>query len=192
MKRITPIINETLQYFRHIIRIVLLLLLILPAAMKGTAQDKYPVPPANPAQLFYIQRTPNTNTIVYALNLKNGVLDTETPVHEYWIRYGDQGQQAELSYIQRKFAYGVNAKLIAKDKYEIRFVSYKKYVLYLMKAKDDKYHVYTAIDGKQAILNRIFIHIKAGGSFWSPNIDHVELNALDPSTGAAITGTIKI
>ncbi|MBC8032972.1 MAG: DUF4833 domain-containing protein [Chitinophagaceae bacterium] len=172
---------------------VALLVLILSVCTSNViAQHKFPVPSGNLSQLFYLQRTPNTNTIVYELNEKNGVLDTKDPVHVFWIRYGDKGEQAELSYIQRRFAYGLNARLIDKDKYELRFVSYKKYVLYLMKAKDNKFHVYATINGKLTILNRIFIHIKSGGSFWSPNIDYVELNAYDSLTGAPVTGTIKV
>ena len=69
--------------------------------------DSFPVPKNNPGQLFYLQRTPNTNTIVCELNYKNGVLDKDDPVHVFWIRYGEQGQKAELNFIQRNFPYRV-------------------------------------------------------------------------------------
>jgi hypothetical protein len=109
----------------------------------------------------------------------------------FWIRYGEQGQRAELSFIQRSFAYGVKSKPVAKDKYELHFVSYKKAVMQLVKAADNKYHIYATINQKMAILNRIFIHIN-GGSFWSPNIEYVDLEGIDPVTGKGISERRKI
>src|ERR1700753_4000546 len=67
--------------------------------------DKFPVPADNVSRLFYVQRNPNTNTIIYELNNKDGHLDTENPIHVYWIKYADKGQLEELNYIQRKLAY---------------------------------------------------------------------------------------
>ncbi|WP_259071757.1 DUF4833 domain-containing protein [Mucilaginibacter sp. X4EP1] len=39
----------------------------------GHAQDslKFPVPRGNPKQLFFLQRSQNTNTVVYELNIKD-------------------------------------------------------------------------------------------------------------------------
>jgi len=151
----------------------------------------FPTPTGNPNQLFYLQRDPNTNTIVCELNFKDGVLDEDDPVHTFWIRYTEKGQRAELNFIQRNFAYGVKSKLLQKEKYELHFVSYKKYSMYLMKAADNNYHVFATINKKQVILNRIFIRVN-GGSFWKPNIEYVELKGSDPATGAEVTERMKI
>ena len=60
----------------------------------GQGTVKYPIPTGNPNQLFFLQRDPNTNTIVYELNVKsNGELDMDNPVHAYWIRYQYKGQK---------------------------------------------------------------------------------------------------
>src|SRR5882757_1707547 len=124
------------------------------------AQEGFPVPAGNANQLFYLQRTPNTNTVVYELNYdKNGELDTDNPVHVFWIRYGEKGQRAELSFIQRHFAYGIKTKLVSKDLYEMHIVSYKKRLLYLRKTADNTFYVYTMIDNKQVMVNRIFLKI---------------------------------
>lgn len=155
------------------------------------AQDKFPVPAGNPNQLFYLQRTSNTNTIVCELNLDKGALDADDPVHVFWIRYADDGQREELNYIQKKFAYGVKAILIEKDKYELHFVSYKKYRMYLMRGNNNKFNVYATINKKEAILNRIFVKI-SGGSFWTPNVEYVELKGIDPSTGKEVMERMKI
>lgn len=191
-------INETGFYMKQILsgkRIVLIIGLItgmLAISKNGHGQvSNFPVPAADTNRLFYLQRTPNTNTIVYELNYDKGVLNEKEPVHVFWIRYGEQGQRAELSFIQRSFAYGVKTKAVAKDRYELRFVSYKKAAMQLVKAADNKYHIYATINQKMAILNRIFIHIN-GGSFWSPNIEYVDLEGIDPATGKGISERRKI
>ncbi|MEO8886875.1 MAG: DUF4833 domain-containing protein [Mucilaginibacter sp.] len=161
-------------------------------AVNNVADDeKFPVLPDNISRLFYVQRSPNINTIVYELNAgKNGQLDPENPVHVYWIRYGEQGQKEELSYIQRKFAYGLTSKQTGNEQYDIRFVSYKKFPLTLMKANDGKYHIFATINQKQMALSRVFIKIE-GGSFWLPNVTYVELKGTDPSTGREIIERFK-
>jgi len=174
-------------------QIIALLLVVLAFNIKTVyGQDGFPIPTGNANQLFYIQRTPNKNTIVYELNFKqDGTLDEEEPIHVVWIRYTEQGQRAELNYIQRKFAYGVKAKQLSKDKYEIRFVSYKKYPLYLSKASDNKYYVFATVNQKQMVLKRVFLKIN-GGSFWLPNVEDVELKGTDPATGKEVIEHMKV
>ena len=157
-------------------------------AAQGTT---FPVPDGNAKQLFFLQRTPNTNTIVCELNYKDGIVDKEEPIHVFWIRYQEKGQMEDLSYIQRKFAYGVKAKEIGSNKYELNFVSYKKYKMYLMMGADNQYHVYTSINQKQVILNRIYIEIK-GGTFWLPNVQYVELTGIDPASRSVVKERLKI
>ena len=177
------------MYFRKVLLVVLVFTgLVLPAI----SQDKsFPVPAGNSKQLFYLQRTSNTNTIVYELNYKDGIVDTETPVQGYWIRYQEKGQREELSYIQRKFAYGLKTKKLADNQYELSFVSYKKYKMYLRLGTDRKFNVYTLINKKNAILTSIFIKIN-GGSFWSPNIEYVEITGIEPTSRAVVKERMKI
>ncbi|MDB4999510.1 MAG: CDP-alcohol phosphatidyltransferase [Mucilaginibacter sp.] len=152
----------------------------------------FPVPPADHNRLFYIQRSSNINTLIYDLNIdkKTGKPDTETPVHPYWIRYNEKGQKEELNYIQRKFAYGLTTKPLGGDRYDIRFVSYKKFPLTLMKGADGKYHIFASVAQKQIMLNYVFIKIE-GGSFWLPNVIYVELKGIAPATGKEITERFK-
>ena len=154
-------------------------------------EEKFPTPPDNPNNLFYVQRDPNVNTIMYDLNVdKNGRLDTENPMHIYWIKYAEKGQKEELNYIQRKFAYGMIAKKTADEQYDMRFVSYKKLPMVLKKAEDNKYHIFVTADQKQIMLNRIFVKVE-GGSFWLPNIVYVELKGTEQLTGKEITHRFK-
>lgn len=156
----------------------------------GIAQQNYPVP-SSPTQLFYLQKNTNTNTIVCELNYKNGILDAGNPVRVFWIRYQEQGQQKELNYIQRTFAYGIKSDFLGKDKYKLHFVSLKKYPMILKRGTNLKFGVYATINQKEALLHRIFVKIN-GGTFWSPNVEYIELKGADPITGAEMVERLKI
>jgi len=142
--------------------------------------DTFPVPKGNPFQLFYLQRQPNTNTIVVELNVKNGKVNDENPVHVFWIRYTEQAQRAELNFIQRTFAYGMKSNKIKEDTYDLNFVSYKKLKFRLEKDSSNRWRVlYNLANGGSIILRRIYLHVN-GGSFWHPHIDYTELKGNDP------------
>jgi hypothetical protein len=154
---------------------------------------KFPTPHGIGNQLFYLQRDPNTNTIICELNVNSdGNLDKKEPIKVYWIRYGEKGGREELSYIQRKFAYGIQTKAIGTDEYELRFVSHKKLPMYLMRsAEDKKYHVYVTVNNKKIQLDRIFVRIE-GGSFWLPNVKYVELKGVNTTNKTQIIERIKV
>ncbi len=155
-------------------------------------QDTFPIPRGNNKQLFYLQRTANTNTIVCELKYnKNGELDEDDPVHVFWIRYPEGGQKKELSYIQRVFAYGIKSQLLGKDSYKLHFVSYKKRPMYLMRSpKDNQFKVYATINNQQAVLSRIFVKVD-GGTFWSPNVVYMEMKGVDEQTGKELMQRFK-
>jgi hypothetical protein len=150
----------------------------------------FPTPTVS--RLFYIQRDPNSNTIIYDLNTdKAGQLNRDEPVHVYWIKYNEKSQKEELNFIQRKFAYGLSAKATGNDKYDVRIVAYKKYPLVLKKwDNDNKYHIFATIEKKEAIVSRIFLRIE-GGTFWFPNVLYIEVKGTDPATGKELTERFK-
>ncbi|MEO6315279.1 MAG: DUF4833 domain-containing protein [Chitinophagaceae bacterium] len=160
--------------------------IIIPAFLiacicNGQSADSFPVPKAHGNYLFYLQRTPNSNTVIYELNLKNGAVDPDNPVHVFWIRYADKGQQQELNSIQKKIAYGIQTKKLSASLYEINIVSYKKLKMWLENAPGDKWLVYTYINEKKIIVTSIFVKIN-GGTFWAPKIEYVEMRGTDPAT----------
>ena len=148
--------------------------------------DTFPVPKNTAYQLFYLQRQPNTNTIMVDLNVGNGKVDTDNPVNVYWIRFTEGGKKAPLSFIQKEFAYGVKTKKTGEGKYDLNFVSYKKKKFQLEKGINGVWHVYFTLDnGDREILKRVYIHIE-GGSFWKPNIKYVELTGINPTTNKEV------
>lgn len=137
-------------------------------------KDMLPVPHEK-NQLFYLQRDPDSNTIIYALNLENGELNRTNPVLAYWIRYADAGQIQKLSFIQRKMAYGINVKELAPDLYEMHIQAYKPLKITLSKnEKTGKYQAFVTVKDKIILLDRIFVRIN-GGSLFKPNVQYIEV-----------------
>ena len=157
-------------------RTLLLVIFIFPllfgfVANKITGEDRlsvfdgYPIP-TDKNMIFYIQKSYNKNTVVYAANIgKDGKLDPKNPVLAYWRRYDEQGQKRELKYFERTFGYGVNSKpLKGKDNiYTFKLVSLKDMSFVITQSKSGKPIVATTINGKRSHLERVYVtaeHVK--------------------------------
>ena len=145
----------------------------------------YPTPPTTENSLFYVQRSKNTNAIVYDINrLPDGSPDPTNPIHIYWIRYASDSTKEDLSYIQEKYAYGLISRPYngQKNAYVMNFVSYDKKNLYLLPTSTPKkYAIFTNINGKLCELKKAFIMLN-GGTFWFPTIEYIEMVGRDPAT----------
>ncbi len=154
----------------------------------------YPEPSGIENMLFYVQRTVNTNTIIYELNLdSDSNLVESQPIKAYWIKYEDGNKKEGLSLIQRKYAYGIEAKVVNKEKqlFSFHFVSYKKREFYLLRSgKQKKFKVYAYTDNKLAELEKIHVQIE-GGTFMLPNIKYVLVKSKNIETGELIIEKIK-
>jgi len=155
------------------------------ATEKVIPRNMFPTPPQTDRSLFYIQRSKNTNAIKYDANvMADGKLNPAEPVSVYWIRYATDSTSAELTYIQRKYAYGVKTVPVPgkQDQFIVSFVSYEKKKFYVLRDPDGKkYRAFTNINGKMAELKKIFIQL-SGGTFWFPNIVDIEISGKDPAT----------
>jgi hypothetical protein len=69
--------------------------------------------PDEPNQLFYIQRSPNANTVIYAAKLDaHGEFDTKGPVEAFWRKFNVDGSRQPLNFMERMMAYGVHVDSI--------------------------------------------------------------------------------
>ncbi len=143
--------------------------------------------------LFFLQRTPDANTVIYRLNYKSdGTVNQENPVKGSWIRYEEQGKYQNLSGIEEKFAYGVKCKALGNNQFEIRLAAYKKMPLYLIKSESDQqYRMYIKDEGKNLLLKRVFVKIN-GGSFWFPKVQYIDLFTVNSENGAEVLKRINL
>ena len=59
--------------------------------------------PDEPDMLFYIERSTNSNTVVYAARRgANGALDTTAPVETFWRWFNVDGAKKPLNFIERR------------------------------------------------------------------------------------------
>jgi Domain of unknown function (DUF4833) len=74
-----------------------------------SVRPEFPVP-NEPNMLFYIQRSVNSNTVIYAANRdSNGSIDPTAPIVAYWRWYNVDGHKKPLNFIERMMAYGVKS-----------------------------------------------------------------------------------
>jgi len=147
-----------------------------------------PKPPKIANMLFYLQRSKNTNTIVYQAKMnKSGQLSREQPVDAYWLHYElNNGVRAELSQFEEMAVYGVVLEDL-KDgtgNYLMRLKAFKARTVTLAKNKFGKYVGLMAINGKPAELRRIYIEAKEG--LLMPTVVYVDLFGIDPVTGDSV------
>lgn len=162
--------------------------IVLP--LVSQAQMSFPAPPAAPQRLFYVQRDPNANTIVYDANtIANGrAFNAKQPIRVYWIKYAENGQVEPLNYLQRTLAYGVEVRPVAGKtaEYEFNVVSYSKRKLRLFIDEAGRPHAVLNINGKQAWLDRVYVKIVGKKVGLVPDVKYVELFGTDPKTGATV------
>ena len=146
--------------------------------------DGYPTPTDN-NMLFYIQKSFNTNAVVYTANIgTDGKLDPNEPVKVFWRRYQEAGQKRALKYIEKKFAFGVNFKPIKgkENTYVFTLVSLKQLKLYVTQDKHGKPQIATTIANKPAQLKRVFVTAEHKGLL--PKVFYVEAFGRDLKTGS--------
>ncbi|HCN82495.1 MAG TPA: DUF4833 domain-containing protein [Sphingobacteriaceae bacterium] len=193
--------DTTSFIFRSIIKTtsgyLFLAVLFIFVSSKLHAQSKDPSPISFPTpknvdnMLFYLQRDPNTNTLIYTLNLDaKGNINKSDLLNIYWIRYAENREKKELGFIQRKLAYDMDTRQISKDKYELRFVSHRDLVFLLQRSADKGYYVSVFINNRTIRVSRIFVRIE-GGTFWFPNVKYAEIEGTDQSSGKPVTERIS-
>jgi Domain of unknown function (DUF4833) len=159
---------------------------------KDPDAEKFPTPIETPIRLFYLQRSNNSNAVIYDANLlKNNTLNPNDPVHTYWIRYAEGGVKKELSSLQRNLAYGLHFgnKNNKTDSYEGHFLAYQKRKFVIELDKNKKPVAFFPINGKLQILLHAYVKVDEPGLF--PKIPYIELFGKDPKTGADVYEKFK-
>lgn len=161
-------------------------------SVKALLLERFPIPPTSAYRLFYIQRSSNANTVIYDANLlPNKSLNPDQPVHTYWIRYADNGQKEELSFIQRALAYGLYTNKIKNENnsYEGYFLAYRKRKFVVkLNAKNQPVALFP-INGKLQILEHVFVSVNESGL--TPSANYIELFGRDEITNKDVYERFK-
>lgn len=189
--------KKIFKYSSKSIIVTTILLNLTPENLAAQSENPsplhFPTPKNIDNMVFYVQRDPNVNTAIYAVNYQdNGQINKNNPIKAYWIRYNEKGEKRDFSYVQRKFAYGVESRVVNNEEFELEFVSYKKLPLTLKKTDSDKkYHVFVNVNRKKIQVEKIFVRIQ-GGSFWLPNVKYAEITGKDVYSNETISERISL
>lgn len=125
----------------------------------------YPIPEESDAQLFYIQRVTNSNTVIYEANFdEKGILDVEKPVVIYWRMYEKKGKVEALKLIERELVFGLKIESLLDSTYDYRLqlkATNKKYI-YLKQTEPYQCKAYVKMGTEDILLDHIFVKSDEG------------------------------
>jgi len=142
--------------------------------------------PDEPNQLFYIQRSSNANTVVYAARLDaHGNFDSRTPVDAFWRKFNIDGSKRPLNFIERLMAYGVRmntAKPGQPASFTVAALPQRKLTL----GWDSQRHPIASVQigGRMVKLVYVYLEVDEGGLM--PDVPALDLLGIDMASGKAI------
>jgi len=139
-----------------------------------------------PNQLFYVQRSPNSNTVVYAAKLDaQGNFDGHAPVDAYWRKFNIDGSRQPLNFIERMMAYGV--KLNARKDgqpltFSIAALPQRRFTL----SMDAQHHPQAtmAIGSRTVKVAYVYLQVVEGGLL--PSVPSLDVMGTDLANGKAV------
>lgn len=140
--------------------------------------------------LFKIERTRDADEVYYDANLlADGSLHLENPVSVYWVRHTADGRHEPLTWMQRRYAYGLNILERATDRVVFQFVSYSKMTFVLRRDRHGVFKVFVANTHKSQVMGiRVFFE---PGTLLLPSIEKVELHTIHAGTGSLMVQAIR-
>lgn len=142
-------------------------------------------------KLFKIDRSRNSDVIVYDVNLNNKEeLDKSTPINIYWVKNTKKGNTEPLTGIQKKFGYGLKFISISNNMADFQFVSYFDRVFKLRKTDNNQFKVFTISANKKVEVQRLYVQFEDNSS-WIPSIINIELYGIDTDNGNPVSESIS-
>jgi hypothetical protein len=165
-------------------------------SITASAQIRYERPefpiPDDPRQLFFLQRSMNANTIVYAVRLdENGEINARSPIDVYWRRFNGRGERKELGMLERNIAFGVNTKPGENPgEYLIEFKALKSRFMTLFLDQNGK----ARLSGKMGsrLVNPTYIFVDLDDNSLIPRVKYLYLHGRDMKTGQALREILKV
>ena len=142
--------------------------------------------PDEPHQLFYVQRSPNANTVVYAAKLDTkGDFDSRTPVEAFWRKFNIDGSKKSLNFIERMMAYGVRAATRkASQPIVFTIAALPERKLTLSWDAQHRPQATMAIGNRTVKLAYVYLQVEEGGLM--PDVPSLDIVGTDIANGKAI------
>lgn len=139
--------------------------------------------PDEPNQLFYVQRSPNANTVVYAAKLDaKGEWDSRTPVEAFWRKFNIDGGKKNLNFIERMMAYGVRVTAGNPASFTIAALPERKLIL----GWDAQHRPQATmtIGSRTVKVAYVYLQVVEGGL--TPEVPSLDIVGTDIASGKAV------
>ncbi len=179
------------------VAIALVLAVAVPAdatEMKSTVTEMDAIPrvkpaypiPSEPDQVFYIERSSNSSTVIYCAKMKDGKLDPSEPVTAYWRWYRVDGHIKPLNFAERMMAYGVKSVKHngPNGSYSFKIAAMPERTLYIGLDAQGKPEVFGKIGERWVKLVYIYLEVDDHGLM--PDVPELDLFGIDRATGKAV------
>jgi hypothetical protein len=128
--------------------------------------------------LFVIERSKNKNVVCYDIVI-SGDGSTQVKLDVYWRMNAERGQRAELTSLERDFAYGYRViRELSSEMMSIALKAAPHRALEIVVERTSA-RAETAILGARARLETVYVETREGGIF--PKVVFVELRGRRPS-----------
>ena len=142
--------------------------------------------PDEPNQLFYVQRSPNSNTVIYAANLDGrGNLNASAPVEAFWRKFNIDGSKQPLNFIERMTAYGVKLdrnKSGQPATFSIAALPERKLTVSLDEKRRPQ--AVMQVGNHKVKVAYVYLHVVEGGLM--PSVPDLDVFGTDLASGKAI------
>jgi hypothetical protein len=148
--------------------------------------------PTDPDMLFYLQRSTNANTIVYAADIDaQGRLDQHHPVEVFWRVFDEDGRRHGLSWIERLLAYGVRVQPAkgAPNAFDAYIVSFPQMKCRVDVSQSGTPECILQINGRRARLVSAYIELDETG-IW-PRPIFLNIYGIDAKSGNVLREHIE-
>jgi hypothetical protein len=146
-------------------------------------RPEFPIP-NEPNMLFYVERSVNSNTVIYAANVdSHGRIDPDTPVNAYWRWYNVDGHKKPLILIERMLAYGI--KSVRHDgphgavTFKLAAVPERKIVV----ALDGRGHPEALMQIGDRWIKIVYVYLYVDDSGLWPKVPALDIFGIDKLTG---------
>ena len=156
-----------------------------------TIRPEFPVPD-EPGMLFYLQRSTNPNTIIYAANFdEDGALNRRRPVSVYWRRFNTTGERKPLKMLENTFAFGVRAQPTRDpDVFNLHLVSLPDRKATVRQTGPGEAELVLEAGGYEMRPVYAYVHVDEDG--FIPSVREVVLLGHERTTGKALVERIQI
>jgi len=146
-------------------------------------RPEFPVP-NEPNMLFYVQRSVNANTVVYAARLNGqGSPDADNPIDVYWRWYNVDGHRKPLNFIEREMAYGVKLEGTSGARgsrsFEVAALPSRKLIL----EEDSRGKPRALIQMGDRLAKLVYVYLNVDDSGFMPSVKSIDLFGIDTLTG---------